>query len=172
MSMITHGVAIFLFLASAIIGFPGCANLSQPGQSQEVTVKSQSQEVDAFFVAGHEAHYQSLLGDSSGNVDLSAYSRQMRIKYPRTIQVDVLKAPPSRPYKSFAILECKPGPLSTSGEALERLKNKAREIGADAIILYGSGLGLEQPGLAPAPTIQVEAIRYILNSPPEKGNKS
>ena len=112
MSMVTYGVSIFLFLALAVTGFSGCANVNQQGQSQEVTVKSQSQEVNAFFVAGNETHYRSLLTDSSGNVDLSAYSRQMGIKYPRTVQVDVLKAPPSRPYKSFAILECKPGPHS------------------------------------------------------------
>ena len=161
-----------MFLALAVTGFSGCANVNQPAQSQEVTVRSQSQEVNAFFVAGNETRYRSLLTNSSGNVDLSAYSRQMGVKYPRTLQVDVLKAPPSRPYKSFAILECKPGPHSSSEEVLAGLKNKAREIGADAIILYGSGLDQGQSGIPPASTIQAEAIRYILTSSPDKGNKS
>jgi hypothetical protein len=169
MPMVTYGVSIFLFLALAVTGFSGCANVNQPVQSQEVTVRSQSQEVNAFFVAGNETRYRTLLTDSSGNVDLSAYSRQMGIKYPRTLQVDVLKAPPSRPYKSFAILECKPGPHSSSEEVLAGLKNKAREIGADAIILYGPGLDQGQSGIPPASTIQAEAIRYILKSSPDKG---
>jgi hypothetical protein len=169
MPMVTYGVSIFLFLALAVTGFSGCANVNPPVQSQEVTVRSQSQEVNAFFVAGNETRYRTLLTDSSGNVDLSAYSRQMGIKYPRTVQVDVLKAPPSRPYKSFAILECKPGPHSSSEEVLAGLKNKAREIGADAIILYSPGLDQGQSGISPASTIQAEAIRYILKSSPDKG---
>ena len=105
------------------------------GQSQEVNVKSQPQEVKAFFVAGKEAHYLALQCPTSGYVDLSAYSHLMEIKYPPTFQVDVLRKAPSRPYKSFAVLECKPGPHSRSEEMLEGLKGKAREIGADAIIL-------------------------------------
>lgn len=170
MSLVTYGVSIFLSLALPVIDFSGCANVNQQGQSQEVSLKSQSQEVDTFFVAGNEAHFRSLLANSSGNVDLSAYSRQMGIKYPRTVQVDVLKAPPSRPYKSFAILECKPGPHATSAEVLEGLKSKAREIGADAIILYHSGLDLGPSGRPPASTIQAEAIRYMLTNSSNKGN--
>ena len=172
MSMVTYGVSIFLFLALAIIGFSGCANVNQQGQSQEVSVKSQSQEVNTFFVAGNEAHYRGLLSNSPGNVDLSAYSQQIGVKYPRTVQVDVLKAPPSRPYKSFAILECKPGPHSKSEEVLEGLKSKAREIGADAIILCHSGPDQGQSGIRPGSTIQAEAIRYILTHSSDKGNNS
>ncbi len=172
MSMISYRVTILFFLALAATGFSGCANVNQPAQSPEVIVGSQSQEVNAFFVAGNETRYRTLLTNSSGNVDLSAYSRQMGVKYPRTLQVDVLKAPPSRPYKSFAILECKPGPRSSSEEVLAGLKSKAREIGADAIILIGSGLDQGQSGIPPASIIQAEAIRYILKSSPDKGNKS
>ena len=62
MAMAAYGVSIFLFLALAVIGFSGCAGVNQPGQSQEVSVKSQSQEVKAFFAAGNEA---ALPGDSS-----------------------------------------------------------------------------------------------------------
>lgn len=172
MSMINYGVSLLLFLALAATGFSGCANVNQQAQSQEVIVRSQPQEVNAFFVAGNETSYRSLLTNSSGHADLSAYSRQMGIKYPRTLQVDVLKAPPSRPYKSFAILEYRPGPHSSSEEVLAAIKNKAREIGADAIVLYGSGRDLGQSGIPPAATIQAEAIRYILKSSPDKGNKS
>ncbi len=170
--MVTYGVPILLCLALAVLGFPGCANVNQQTESQAITVTAQPQEVNAFFVAGQETHYRGLLTDSSGNVDLSAYSKQMRIKYPRTVQVDVLKAPPSRAYKSFAILECKPGPRSTSGEVLAGLKDKAREIGADAIILYGAGLDQGQSGITLPSRIQAEAIRYIVTSPSDKGNKS
>ena len=70
-----------------------------------------------------------------GTVDLSAYSHLAGVKYPRTVQVDILKKPPSRPYKSFAVLECQPAPHSKPDEVLAGLKDKAREIGADAIIL-------------------------------------
>jgi hypothetical protein len=166
--MTAYGVSVFLFLALAVIGFSGCAGVHQPGQSQEVSVKSQSQEVKAFFAAGNEAHYRGLLDNSSGNVDLSAYSQQMGVKYPRTVRVDVLKSPPSRPYKSFAMLECIPGPHSTSEAVLEGLKNKAREIGADALILSHSGPDQKKPGMPPASTIQAEAIRYLLTGSPGK----
>lgn len=168
MAMAAYGVSVFLFLALAVIGFSGCAGVNQPGQSQEVSVKSQSQEVKAFFAAGNEAHYRGLLDNSSGNVDLSAYSQQMGVKYPRTVRVDVLKSPPSRPYKSFAMLECKPGPHSKSEEVLEGLKNKAREIGADAIILRQTGPDQGKPGIPPASTVQAEAIRYLLTGSPGK----
>jgi hypothetical protein len=162
MDRITGGVSIFLFLALAVIGFSGCANVNQQGQSQEVSLKSQSPEVKTFFVAANEANYRALLCNSPGNVDLSAYSQQAGVKYPRTVQVDVLKNPPSRPYKSFAMLECKPGPHAKSEEVLEGLKHKAREIGADAIILCHSGPDQGKPGIPPASTIQAEAIRYML----------
>ena len=172
MSMINYGVSIFLFLALAVIGFSGCANVNQQGQSQEVSVKSQSQEVNAFFVAGNEAHYRGLLCNSSGNADLSAYSQQIGVRYPRTFKVDVLKTPPSRPYKSFAMLECKPGPHSKSEELLEGLKNKAREIGADAIILCQAGPDQKLPGIPPPAKMQAVAIKYRVTSKPTKGNNS
>jgi hypothetical protein len=159
-----YAVTIFLVMGLAVCGFSGCASVSQPGNSQEVSVRSHSHEVKAFFVAGNEANYRALLCNSPGNVDLSAYSQQVGVKYPRTVQVDILKIPPSRPYKSFAMLECKPGPHSKSGEVLEGLKDKAREIGADAIILCHPGMDQGPSGMSPAATIQAEAIRYMLTS--------
>jgi hypothetical protein len=161
---IAYAATICLFLGPAALGVSGCAGVNQPGKSQEVSIRSQSQEVKAFFVAGNEANYRALLCNSAGNVDLSAYSQHIGVKYPRTVQVDVLKIPPSRPYKSFAMLECKTGPHSQSGEVLEGLKNKAREIGADAIILCQTGLDQGPSAIPPASTIQAEAIRYMLTS--------
>jgi hypothetical protein len=163
MFQVAHAVALFLFLGSVVLGISGCA---------EVNLKSPSQEVKAFFVAGNEASYRGLECPSSGYVDLSAYSHLMGVKYPRTFQVDVLKQPPSRPYKSFAMLECELGPHSKSEEVVEGLKDKAREIGADAIILCGSGLDHGLPGMQPTSKMQAVAIRYILTSASDRGNNS
>jgi hypothetical protein len=170
--MVNYGVSILLFLALAVAGFSGCATGNQPGQSQEVIVKSPSQEVSAFFVAGNEAHYRALECPTSGSVDISAYSHLMQVKYPPTLHVDVLKSPPSRPYKSFAVLECKPGLNSRSETMLEGLKSKAREIGADAIILCQGGSEKGLPEMPPTSKMQAVAIRYIVTSSPEKRNKS
>jgi hypothetical protein len=172
MSGIAYAVTIFLFLGSAVMGFSGCANVNQQGQSQEVSVKSQSQEVKAFFVAGKEADYLALQSPTSGSADLSAYSHLMEIKYPPTLQVDVLRKPPSRPYKSFAVLECEPAPHSRPEEVVEGLKDKARKIGADAIILRPSGPDQQHPGIPPTAKMQAVAIKYIVTSTPNKGNNS
>ena len=85
------------------MGVSGCA---------ETNRVSPSQEVGAFFVAGKEAQYLALQCPTSGSVDLSAYAHLTGVKYPRTFQVDVLREPPSRPYKSFAVLEYEPGASS------------------------------------------------------------
>jgi hypothetical protein len=126
--------------------------------------------VKAFFVAGNEASYRGLECPSSGYVDLSAYSHLMGVKYPRTFHVDVLKQPPSRPYKSFAMLECEPAPNSKPEEMVEDLRNKAKEIGADAIILCYSGSGQGLAVIPPTSKIQAVAIRYILTSTSDKKN--
>ena len=83
MFAIAYAVTIFLFLAAAVMGVSGCAGID---------LKSPSQEVKAFFVAGKEAQYLALQCPASGSVDLSAYSHLMEVKYPRTFQVDVLQA--------------------------------------------------------------------------------
>jgi len=67
------------------------------------------------------------------------------------------------------VLECKPGPQSGS-EMLEGLKKKAREIGADAIILCQGGSEKGIPERLPTSKMQAVAIRYILTSPSDKGN--
>lgn len=53
------------------------------------------------------------------------------VKYPPSSRVDILLEPPSRPYKQIAILESKAENPTT---AMARIREKAKEIGADAIM--------------------------------------
>jgi hypothetical protein len=163
MSIIAYAVMISLFLGSAVMGLSGCAG---------VNLKSPPNEVKAFFVAGKEAHYLALQCPTSGSVDLSAYTHLMEVKYPRTVQVDVLKQAPSRPYKSFAVLEYETAPHSRLEDVLEGLKDKAREIGANAIILCQAGPDSGLAGTPPAAILQAVAIRYIVTTSSDKGNRS
>ena len=126
----------------------------------------------SFFVAGKEAQYLSLQCPTSGSADLSAYTHLTKVKYPPTFQVDVLREPPSRPYQSFAVLEFEPAPLSRAEEVVAGLKGKAREIGADAIILCPSGPDQKLAGIPPTAKMQAVAIKYIVTSTPTKGNNS
>jgi hypothetical protein len=169
---LAYAAAIFLFLSSAVMGVSGCAHVNQQSVSQEVKVTPQPLEVKTFFAAGNEASYRGLQNLSSSPVDLSAYAHQMEIKYPRTFQIDVLTKPPRRPYKSFAVLECEPAPPFTPGEVMEKLKDKAREIGADAIILSGAGPDQGLPGIPLTSKMQAVAIKYLLTREPDKGNTS
>jgi hypothetical protein len=158
-----HVAAIFLFLGAAVMGVFGCA---------EPNRVSPSQEVGAFFVAGKEAQYLALQSSSSGSVDLSAYAHLAGVKYPRTFHVDVLKEPPSRPYQSFAVLEYNPAPPAKPEEVEAGLTDKAKEIGADAIILCQTGPGQKLAGISPTAKMQAVAIKYIVASPPTKKNNS
>jgi hypothetical protein len=160
---ILYAVTICLFLGSAAMGVSGCAETSR---------LSPSQEVGAFFVAAQEAQYLALQCPTSGSVDLSAYAHLSGIKYPRTFQVDVLRQPPSRPYKSFAVLEYAPAPQAKPEEVEAGLMDKAREIGADAIILCQTGPDQKLSGIPPTAKMQAVAIKYILTSPPTKRNNS
>jgi hypothetical protein len=161
MSIIAYAVTISLLLGSSVMGLSGCA---------EINLKSPPNEVKAFFVAGKEAHYLALQCPTSGSVDLSAYSHLMEIKYPPTLQVDVLRKAPSRPYKSFAVLECEPAPHARPEEVVEGLKGKAREIGAIILCQGGPDQGL--PKMPPTAKMQAVAIKYILTSTSDKGNNS
>jgi hypothetical protein len=128
--------------------------------------------VKAFFVAGKQANYLALQCPTSGYVDLSAYSHLMEIKYPPTTQVEVLQKAPSRPYKSFAVLQCEPAPHARPEVVVEGLKEKAREIGADAIILCQAAPDSGPAGTPPPNVLQAVAIRYIVTTPSDKGNHS
>ena len=123
-------------------------------------------------MAGKEAQYQGLECPGSGSVDLSAYTHLTGVKYPRTYQVDVLVEPPSRPYKSFAVLEYNSTSPSEPEEVEAGLKDKAREIGADAIILCQTGPDQKLPGISSTAKMQAVAIKYILTNPSAKGKNS
>ena len=129
-------------------------------------LRSPSPDVKTFFVAGREANFLSTMNCSSGDVDLSAYSHLAGVKYPPTQRVDVLRQPPSRPYKSFAVLEYKPAASGSTDRQLEGLKSKAREIGADANILCHPGVTPGLPGLPPSANLQAVAIKYKLTHGP------
>jgi hypothetical protein len=151
------GLVFLVLVTAGLVVVTGCA---------EYSLKSPSQEVKTFFVAGQEADYLGTLHDSSGCVDLSAYSHLAGVKYPPTLKVDVLNQPPSRPYKSFAVLEYEPASTSTSLRFMEGLKTKAREIGADAIIICQPGVNQGLPGLPPSTKMQAVAIKYKLTRGP------
>jgi hypothetical protein len=149
--------AVFPVMVTAVLVVAGCA---------EFNLKSASPEVKTFFVAGQEADFLGTQCDASGHVDLSAYSHLAGVKYPPTPRVEVLNQPPSRPYKSFAVLEYEPAPNSRSATLMEGLKGKAREIGADAIILCEPGKSQGLPGLPPSTKMQAVAIKYKLTGEP------
>ena len=99
---------------------------------------------------------------SPQHVDLSAYTSYMGVKYPPTTAVEVLSEPPSRPYQAFAVLQS-PAPQSSqdvSPTVLAQLTNKAKAIGADAIIICS------RPGQAAK--AEAVAIKYRLEKPEEK----
>jgi hypothetical protein len=161
--IIPEVITIFLFLGLSLLGISGCSE-------GEINRRSPSQEVQEFFMAGMEAQYLSLQCLTSGSADLSAYDHLTQVKYPPTFQVEVLREPPSRPHKSFAVLEYDPAPQAKPEEVVEGLKGKAREI-ADAIILCASG-GQSLSGIPPTAKKQAVAIKYIATSPPPKGSNS
>jgi len=158
---IPYGIMIFLFLGAVAMGVSGCA---------EPNRVSPAQEVGAFFVAGKEAQYLALQCPTSGSMDLSAYAHLAGVKYPRTFHVDVLRKPPSRPYQPFAVLEYDPAPQAKPEEVEAGLTDKAREIGADAIIICQAGSGQKLPGISATAKMQAVAIKYIITSPPAKKN--
>jgi hypothetical protein len=150
---IVYAVVICLFLGPAVMVLSGCA---------AINLQSPPQEVKTFFVAGKEANYLSVLCLSPHAIDLSAYDQQMGIQYPPTLKVDVLIGPPSRPYKSFAVLECDPSSYANREKMLEGFKYKAQEIGADAIILCHAGPGQGPPEKRATQKMQAVAIKYKL----------
>jgi hypothetical protein len=144
-------------LLAVIILMAGCGGAGQ---------KSPPAEVRAFFAAANEANYLGVMRLSPNQVDLSGYTHLMGIQYPPTQKVDVLNSPPSRRYQAFAVLESS---VPDAAEAydpglLEALKNKARAIGADAIILRHPADHLAlRSGLQKASTVEAVAIKYRLN---------
>jgi hypothetical protein len=142
-------LGLWLFLALTAWG---CAGVSE---------KYPSDEAKAYFAAAKEANFLGVECMSSPqHVDLSAYTSLMGVKYPPTVAVEVLSEPPSRPYQAFAVLQ---SPASQSSQnvsptILAQLTNKAKAIGADAIIICR----------APTDKAEVVAIKYRLEPPAEK----
>lgn len=144
-------------LLTVIILMAGCGGVGR---------KSPPSEVRAFFVAANEANYLGVMSMSPNQVDLSGYTHLMGIQYPPTQKVDVLSSPPSRRYQAFAVLESSiPFAAETYDPALlEGLKNKARAIGADAIILCHPTDRLAlMSGLEKSSKIVALAIKYRLD---------
>jgi hypothetical protein len=148
--VISYAIMMFLFLGSAVIGVSGCAETRSPAQ-----------EANAFFVAGKEAEYLGLQCSTPGKADLSAYDHLMKVKYPPTLRVDVLREPPSKRYIAFARLDYDPAPPAGSEAVVEGLKDKAREIGADAIILCPPGAVQGLAGTPARGKMPAVAIKYL-----------
>ena len=148
---------ILLVLGTAALLASGCTT---------VELQDPPSDVKAFFVAGNKANLLALQNLSPNCVDLSAYDRQIGVRYPPTFKVDILRKPPSRPYKVFAVLE-----YDGSEGLMEGLKNKAKEIGADALILCNAGSGQGLPGVSRTQKMQAVAIKYkIIAGSNQKGN--
>jgi hypothetical protein len=143
---------MFFLVAAAVLPVSGC---------ESIQLRSPSEDVKAFFVAGRDANALAALCLSPYSVDLSAYSRFMGVKYPPTVKVDVLNNPPTQPYKSFAVLEGQTSAHLTPEGLVEEFKRKAREIGADAIILCSLGPDRQVASLPPQGILQALAIKYI-----------
>jgi hypothetical protein len=158
---IAYAAVTCLFLSMAAMVVSGCT---------AIDLQSPPPDVKAFFVAGNKANFLGLQSLSADCVDLSAYDRQMGVKYPPTLQVDILNTPPSRPYKVFAVLECESSVQSGSERLMEGLKNKARQIGADALVLCHAGTDQGLPGVSPTQKMQAVAIKYILTGGAKREN--
>lgn len=129
----------------------GCAGVSE---------KYPSDEAKAYFAAANEANYLGVLCLSPGQVDLSAYTSYLGVKYPPTAAVEVLSEPPSRPYQAFAVLQSPASQSSpdVSPTVLAQLTDKAKAIGADAIIICRPATA------APPAKAEAVAIKYRLEN--------
>ncbi|MFA5111181.1 MAG: hypothetical protein WC443_07240 [Desulfobaccales bacterium] len=113
-------------------------------------------------MAGQQAEALGALCLAPQGIDLSAYSQMVGVRFPPTLRVDVLNEPPSQPYQSFAVLECDASSRAKAGEMTAELTRKAREIGADAIILCRPGPDSGSAWATESGKIQVVAIKYKL----------
>lgn len=130
----------------------GCAGVEE---------KYPSSEAKAYFDAANEANYLGVLCQSPQKVDLSAYTPYMGVKYPPTARVEVLSEPPSRPFQAFAVLQ---GPSQdVSPTVLAQLTSKAKNIGADAIIIC------RPPAAGSVSKAEAVAIKYRLEPEERKG---
>ncbi len=155
----TLGLLLLLALAAC-----SCAGVEE---------KYPSREAQAFFTAANEANFRGVMCQSPQHQDLSAYTSLMGVKYPPTSSVEVLSEPPSRPYQAFARLQCSaaaasPASPDVSSAVLTQLTDKAKAIGADAILICAPPAGPgRQDAVRPA-QVEAVAIKYRLENPEEK----
>jgi hypothetical protein len=135
---------LLLFALAAVCLASGCTGVAR---------QTPPEEVRTFFLAANTARFLGVKQClSSQALDLSAYDHLLEVQYPPTSQVEVLTAPPARSYQPFAVLTGPEGPHS------EALIKKAKEIGADAIILCRPPAG-GTPGTGAA-KMEAVAIKY------------
>jgi hypothetical protein len=154
--MISIWKRLGLLLSLTLIAW-GCVGVKE---------KYPSAEAKAYFTAANEAYYRGLLQQFPQCVDLSPYTIYLGIKFPPTTTVEVLSEPPSRSYQAFAVLQGpgasdSPASWPVSSTVLAQFINKAKAIGADAIIICRGGY---QPA-----SVEAVAIKYRLETPEEKG---
>lgn len=111
-------------------------------------------------MAGQQAEALGALCLAPHGIDLSAYPQMVGVRYSPTSRVEILNEPPSRPYQSFAVLECDALSRTRLEELTGELTQKAREIGADAIILCRAGPDHGPQAMPASGKIQVVAIKY------------
>ena len=149
---------LLLFLAPAVCSCTG------------VEEKYPSREAQAFFAAGNEANFRGVMCQSPQHKDLSAYTSLMGVKYPPTSSVEVLSEPPSRPYQAFARLQCATPTASSaspdvSPTVLAQLTDKAKAIGADAILICAPPGGPGRQDVVHPAQVEAVAIKYRLENP-------
>jgi hypothetical protein len=72
------------------------------------------------FMTGCSATSVAMLNDS--------------VRYSPSTNVEILSAPPTKPYKAIAILETAGAANAPLPDLLESMRQRAKEIGADAVI--------------------------------------
>lgn len=55
--------------------------------------------------------------------------------YPPSVTVDMLEAPPARPYSEIGVIDAPGEPGALPSQVLAQIREKARGLGADAVIL-------------------------------------
>jgi hypothetical protein len=69
------------------------------------------------------------------------------MRYPPSATVEILSTPPTKPYKAIAILETAGAANAPLPDLLESMRQKAKEIGADAVIPTGDASQRQPQGL-------------------------
>jgi len=87
----------------------------------------------------------------SNCVTSNAILKDESIKYPRSKYVEVLDKLPNKPYRIIATIETRGTIWSSMPEVIENMRQKARALGADAIIPYEDVSQYQAPGVIYSP---------------------